>query len=655
MTTTIKKSLAAVALLGALAFGATTAGAAENNLAALTAQLAALQAQIASLTGGSSCSSYTHTVTLRRGSMGSQVSAMQAVVGATADGNFGPGTEAKVKAFQMSKGLTADGVVGPNTGAAISAAGSMNCGGDDDNGDDDNGDDDNGPLSGGAGSITVDDSSEFSSEEVGEGAEDVAVLEFNVEADDESDVEITSVKIEMVESGSTSSEDLTDYAESVSIWLDGDMVGEADAEDFTENNDVWTKSISLDGAIVRAGEDMDFTVAVTALNNLDSGDIDSDAWTADVLNVRFEDGDGVVTTEDTDGDSLEKTFNFESFASATDLELMVELNGDEDAINESRVIDVDDSDDTDNVSILAFTIEADGDSDVNIDEIPVNVDVTGAANVDDMITGISLWMGDDEDEAEEISNETVGSGVGTDETYTFEDLDLDIESNKTESFWVRVDFKSTADVDLDNGDTIAAQLSATEVDAIEAEDETGEDLSTSDLVGTAVGEAHTVYDGAFAFELVSTSDVISQSADPATAGSDTTATFTLVYEITAFDESAVNIDKTCVENGDSATADEGTSYIVSDAGNNSSTCTVSSTASTATGDSDAWTVDAGDTETFTLTVAVTSSADSFAKVYLESINWESDTTTPDTSPDLFFVAGLGEDDTSTDTVFLNTI
>jgi peptidoglycan hydrolase-like protein with peptidoglycan-binding domain len=44
---------------------------------------------------------------------------MQAVLGVTADGDFGPGTERAVKAWQTSKGLTADGVVGPKTLAAM--------------------------------------------------------------------------------------------------------------------------------------------------------------------------------------------------------------------------------------------------------------------------------------------------------------------------------------------------------------------------------------------------------------------------------------------------------------------------------------------------------------------------------------------------------
>jgi putative chitinase len=53
--------------------------------------------------------------TLRRGSNGDAVKRMQAKLGVTADGDFGPGTEAALKKWQSANGLTPDGVAGPKT------------------------------------------------------------------------------------------------------------------------------------------------------------------------------------------------------------------------------------------------------------------------------------------------------------------------------------------------------------------------------------------------------------------------------------------------------------------------------------------------------------------------------------------------------------
>jgi peptidoglycan hydrolase-like protein with peptidoglycan-binding domain len=53
--------------------------------------------------------------TVRVGSRNDTVKAVQAALGLTADGIFGPGTERAVKAWQTKNGLGADGIVGPAT------------------------------------------------------------------------------------------------------------------------------------------------------------------------------------------------------------------------------------------------------------------------------------------------------------------------------------------------------------------------------------------------------------------------------------------------------------------------------------------------------------------------------------------------------------
>ena len=55
-----------------------------------------------------------HT-TVRKGSKGETVKAVQRALGATADGIFGPGTEKAVMQWQRSRGLVPDGIVGPKT------------------------------------------------------------------------------------------------------------------------------------------------------------------------------------------------------------------------------------------------------------------------------------------------------------------------------------------------------------------------------------------------------------------------------------------------------------------------------------------------------------------------------------------------------------
>ena len=463
-----------------------------------------------------------------------------------------------------------------------------------------------GPLTGGAGDITVSDLATYSSEEAGEGEDDVKLLAFEVEADDESDVEITSVKVEMFQGTAADSEDLTDYADNVSIWMGSTKVGEADSDGFSENSDVYTKSISLDNAVVKAGDTNKFYVAVSAMANLDSGDIDTDAWYVGVSAVRFVDAEGVTTTEsltlDIDDevvdDTLEETFDFTDFATATDVELKVALNNDDDDINEAHVINVDTTDDTDDVEVLSFTLEADGDSDINVTEIPVLVTTTGEPDEAVIVIEAKLWM-----DGEELATEDVPTGGAV----TFEDLDIDINAGDEVELMVTVSLQDVGGV-LDDGDTVQVELTGTEVDAIDAEDESGETLGAADLTGTAAGEAHATYDVGMNAKFVSSSAVITNSD---TAAIPDRGTFTIVFDVTAFDGD-VYVDGTdiALETGGGATYQD----ILVDGG-------VGTGVVTSNADDAAFTtflVEEGTTERFTLTLDA-AGTDAFAKASLESI------------------------------------
>ena len=53
--------------------------------------------------------------TIKKGSKGNAVKVWQIIIGTTADGNFGSGTENMTKTWQKNHGLTVDGIVGKNS------------------------------------------------------------------------------------------------------------------------------------------------------------------------------------------------------------------------------------------------------------------------------------------------------------------------------------------------------------------------------------------------------------------------------------------------------------------------------------------------------------------------------------------------------------
>jgi len=531
---------------------------------------------------------YSHTVTLRQGSSGSQVMALQQALGVSADGAFGPMTKAAVMAFQSSHSLTADGVVGPATGAALSgesvSGGSylpgcsstsgystttgMSCasgsslpagcsstsgyssstGAKCDGSSSSSSSSTSGDLEGGAGSITVTKTSDYSAEEVGEGEEEMGVLSFELEAED-SDVDVTAVKVELHQGTAADSEDLTDYLSTVSVFMGGEMVGEADVEDFSENNDVYTKTISLDGAVVGEGDMEDFSVRVNAQNSLDSSDIDSAVVNVGVSSVRFMDGDGVSSTDsftldiddDATDDTLEDSFTFGTFASASNTELKVSVGADDDSVNQAHVIDIHATDETQDVELLSFNLEVEGDSDVNVDSLPVYLGTTNT-NVDDVVSGISLWMDGEEIATVAMSTDCIEDGtgcadVGTEETYFFDDLDLDLTAGNDYEFVVAVDIYGDTDTpgNVAPGNTLFARFSETETDLSQFDvvDEAGDELADGDKTGAVVGESSEVRDVGITVALVGTPTAVKSAGDASATQSDS-GLFTITFDVTAF-------------------------------------------------------------------------------------------------------------------------
>lgn len=567
------------------------------------------------------------------------VKAIQTLVGAVADGKAGPKTMAAIATWQAANGLTADGKFGPASaakanGGSVSTGGTValcpngmtlasNCamapGGT-------TGGTTGGTLTGGAGSVEdYSLTSGLNNEEVGEDQSNVKVVGLEVEADDSSDLKVTAMKL-VFDEGTGATSDFEDYADEVSIWMGSTEIARVDGNTFTDDNN-WTKTVSFTkDAIIKAGKMETFYVAISGVSNLDTND-QTDEWNLDITSVRFMDGQGAVTSEDPAVAAT--TFSFETLATAADLNFKLSAGKDEDTVNDAHVINVDASDDTDGVSILSFNVEIEGDADVDLESLPVNIDVANAANVDDMLTGMSLWMDGKEVGTASITNDCEDdvdcSAVGTDETYLFDDLGLVLKGGKEYEFLVKVDLKSTGDVDLDAGDTIAANIGETLLEAgannFDAEVD-GTDLAAGDITGTVTGSASEVRDIGMNVKLVNTGASITHVGDIAGsgAGDDDQATFTVTFDVTAFDGD-VYIDGTSPSlTGAGAITD--LSLVSTGTVALTSAIITSPSGATMTGivNADArFKVAQGETERFTVTVVSTVSADGLTHMEVDDI------------------------------------
>ncbi len=633
---------------------------------------------------------YTHTVTLKMGSTGSQVMSLQQalnaagnLVSATGAGSpgmestyFGVKTKAAVVAFQASHGLAADGIVGPMTGAALggaitgnfpagctSASGYSTVTGQPcnagpstglpagcsttagyspltgkkcDGSDSSTGGGSTGPLSGGAGSINVSSTSTFSGERAGEGEEEVGVLSFDVEAED-SDVELTAVKVELHQGTAADSEDLADYVTSVQVFLGEDMVGEEEIDEFSEDADVFTKTISLDGAVVREDDEEEVSVRVSVAGNIDSSDRDTAVINVGVSSVRFMDGEGVTSTDsftlDIDDDAvdetLEESFTIETFAGAANTELQITQGADEDTVNDAHVIDIHATDETEDVEILSFNLEVEGDSDVTIDSLPVRLTVAGQNHVEEMVAGMTLWMDGDEVASLSMSSDCVEDAdcddVGTQETYVFEDLDLTLDAGSDAEFLVSIDIFGLTDTgDVAAGDTILAQFGELETDltGFDAEDEAGDTLADGDTTGTVTGSASEVRDVGIMVDLVSATAVATKGDASATQSD--SGQFTITFDVTAFGAD-MYIDSTAPDATGGSTESDLT--VVPAAGpNGTHTCTITSPSGAT--EATSFLVQEDETERFTISCDVRDGAvdlsDAFQSIALANLAYAID-------------------------------
>lgn len=571
--------------------------------------LALMGGSSTSTTGTSSCS-YTHTVTLKQGSKGTQVAAMQGVIGAITDGNFGSMTKSKVETFQSNNGLTVDGVVGAMTGAKMAAS----CQGSDNN--DNNNDNGSDELDGGFGTINdVSELSQYSDEEVGEGEEDVEVLGFEIEASNDGDIEIDSVRISFDPSTSTGSDNLDDYISEVTVWFGDEKVASADVDDFSQNSsDIYTKTMALDsGVIVRADDTEKFVVAVSAANTFDSSDILGDAWKVDVDNVRFVDGSGVVTTETGyDLTAMNVEIDFVSFSTSADTELKISTDSDS---PEADVVMVDESSSTDDVVLLKGKLKLEGTSDVLLDEMPISFSPVGA-NINVIAESLKLVI-----DGEEYTESVPSIADAATGTVTFDNLDLDISAGDTVEFTVMADITDLDGTIFAEGDSLEANVTSTNVDYMDVENEEGDQLSdSSEKSGTASGEAQEFRTEGVMVSLVSTSSDVTagQSAN------DDLGEFTIKFKVKAMGDavyvsSAAAASLTTTGNGTVVGVERsGTSTI---GGVNVTVVNTTDDDQTANGN---YLIEDGEEETFEMTATVqlpTAGAAGQFRALIRAIDW----------------------------------
>ncbi len=542
------------------------------------------------------------------------VAAFQTANGITpAAGYFGPISQAKVASMGSTGGSTST-VAGCTAGALFSATTGAPCTGGSTGS--------TGSLAGTDGSIqAVTELSQYNNEEVGEGEDDVKVLGFEVEASNDGDIALKSVKIALDPTGNTGSDHLDDYITGVKVWMGDKEIGSADVDEFSQgDNDIYTKTITLkSGTVVKAEDTEKFYVSVDGANNFDSSDISGDSWTVDVDNIRFEDGSGVVTT-DTTSNGMDVGVSFVTFSTSADTELKFSTDS---SSPEAGIVMIEESDTTDDVVLTKGKIKVEGTSDVLLDELPITFTPSSGNYVSDATGSVKLTI-DGEEYTESVASSTATGAA----SITFDNLDITLEAGKTYSFTVSADIEDT-DGALDEGDTLTASFSSSNRDLVDAENEEGDQLSDStEKSGTVTGEAQEFRVSGIQLALVSTATSVAAG----TSTNDDQGTFTIKFKIKAVGD---NVYVSSLADAQLSGNTSGKTTVLVD---RSGTATVGGVSTVIANDTDTdltsvgnFQIEDGDEETFTLTTTVqlpTAGAAGLFRAALGGVRWSTTDVAP---------------------------
>jgi hypothetical protein len=594
----------------------------------LLAQVAALQSSTGQAsTVSSDVCPYTWTRDLTSGAKGADVMKLQKFLNSDADTRvaatgagslgaetefYGPATAAAVSKFQVkyrSETLSPANLVNPTGYFGPASRGKANglCttaapvdDEDTSTSTDEDADDEDVAL-GGEADLDKYEADDAQDDSIEEGATDAEVAVFTAEFAD-GDASIS--RLDVAFTNATVGAHAWDAFETISLWVDGDKVAEADAsskDDYLGDEDNGIIRFSGLDLVAMDGEPLEITVAATIQGNLDAEEL-ATAWTVKTESLRFFDADGVATTDTTLVDIESAAFDLD--VAGSDDEALVKTSSNNPA---ATTLKLNNDKKSDNYPVFAFDIDTDDSTnDLDVNEVVLTVTVS-SSTYNNIVDDAELTI-----DGTKITDVSVMNGTTSTAILTFNvDGDVTIEAGDRVEAELGLVFKSLA---LGNeGITVTSAVAA---GAIEVE---GADTFTSD--NTANGKVHTLRTSGAVLEAgAAVAPVGKPNTDAVTT--DDAGTFVLKFDVTAFDQD-LYINKTTVEGVTPGT--EGVNYVVTNGSGVTSATEGTPTASlsaTAPTEGTQYKVAEGETETFTLTVDIDPTTTDYYGVKLYSLNFK---------------------------------
>jgi len=402
-----------------------------------------------------------------------------------------------------------------------------------------------GGLNGSAGSIdTITTTGSPNNEQVAEGDSNHKVFGVEIKADNGSDLRLTSMKLDLRQLDAGGSRTMDKYMTSVSVYDGSTKVGSSDVADFTKTTNTYSHSVSLDSSsVIPMGQKVKFYVAVSAVDTIDSTNLNNNDWIVGIDSIRYNDATGAILTQDggctdVNNDSIacdnSRHFSFGSLTTVNDVVMKVSLA---DSSPSSAVIKDSTTNGTDGVDLLTFKIKAQG-SDMHIDAIPIDL-TTSATNVTDVANTLNLKVSNGDDFSQDVAAHTNDDPLSNDCngantcSVIFDSLNLDVPANDTWTFTVSADVNKQDDFTA--GDTLKADLTAgtgdvNNIDVTDSNDDQLDTAANGARSGSALGEEMAFYDKGIMVDSAGTTTSVTSGSGP----NDDIGTFTVKFKVTAF-------------------------------------------------------------------------------------------------------------------------
>lgn len=550
-TQTVASKAVVAVVAAAMIFSAFAAPVKAQTVEDLQAQLKQLMDQIAALQGGSATSGaavcpYTWTRDLRTGMTGADVKVLQQFLNSNADTRvaatgagsagmeteyFGPATAAAVSKMQVMyradvltpSGLTnPTGFFGPSTRAKANAlcVAAPVTPVDPDDEDEEDEDDETVELSGEASldEMTLESADD---DEIEEGETDAVIAEMEVTFQD-GDASISRIDVTL-----DGADDVWDAFETVSLWVDDEMVAEMDAADEDDYLDTTGNAGTLrfSGLDIVAMEDEDLTIVIAATlqNSIDT----TGSYNVAVDAIRFFDADGVATTED-EGFDFGDSVSFTIDEAGAEDELIAKTSSED---PDATTLQVEDDAKSDWYTVFVFDLDTDDSTnDIELNTIRVDVttngNVAGNAGFNDLVDDVELVIDGVTIDDVEIAGATTTEGTAE---LTFDvDGDVVIEAGDRVAAELKLRFKALPSGE--EGATVQGSISSLTTTIVDAEG--ADDLENSQLSGSATGDTHTLRTTGVDVAVDTTSAV---ATDVDGADNDY-ATFKITLDVTAFEQ-----------------------------------------------------------------------------------------------------------------------